>query len=420
MHDSRHLSRNDGRTLIRGVRCAFGPRETIQVSIQITAGRVTHIVKESCISHTVKSGYTEIDLSGFLIMPGLVNAHDHLQFALYPRLGDPPYRNYIDWGADIHDKYSNVIAKHRTVPKDVRLWWGGIRNLLCGATTVSHHDPLWPELQREDFPVKVVQQYGWGHSLALGGDLRRARSATPEGSAFVVHACEGVDEQAREELFGLDRMGLLDASTVLVHGLAINKQGIALMRERGASLIVCPSSNSFLFEKLPDMALFGTLENVVLGNDSPLTAEGDLLDEIRFAIRSCGVSSERAYRMVTEAPAAVLRLRDAAGSIKISGPGHLIAVRDTGHNAADRFQTLSMADIEFVMIGDRVQLASESIVERLPAQTREGLEALWIDGTIRWLRAPVKELLRKAEEMLGSGEVRLGGRPVRLPAWSGA
>jgi hypothetical protein len=420
MRDPRRPSRNDGRTVIRGAHCAFGPRESIQVSIQIAAGRVTHIVKESCIPSTAKSGYTEIDLSGFLIMPGLVNAHDHLQFALYPRLGDSPYRNYIDWGTDIHDKYPDVIAKHRTVPKDVRLWWGGIRNLLCGATTVSHHDPLWPELQREDFPVRVVQQYGWGHSLALGDDLRRAHSATPKGSAFIVHACEGVDEQAREELFGLDRMGLLDASTVLVHGLAINAEGVALMRERRVSLIVCPSSNSFLFEELPDMALLGTIENVVLGNDSALTAEGDLLDEIRFAIRCCGVPSEKAYRMVTEAPAAVLRLGDTAGPIKISGPGHLIAVRDTGHNAADRLQTLCMTDIEFVMIGDRVQLASESIVERLPAQTREGLEPLWIDGTIRWLRAPVKELLRKAEEVLGPGEVRLGGRPVRLPTWSGA
>jgi cytosine/adenosine deaminase-related metal-dependent hydrolase len=235
-----------------------------------------------------------------------------------------------------------------------------------------------------------------------------------------VHACEGVDEQAREELFGLDRMGLLDASTVLVHGLAINAEGVALMRERQVSLIVCPSSNNFLFEELPDMALLDSIEDVVLGNDSPLTAKGDLLDEIRFAMRFCSIPPEKAYRMVTEAPAAVLRVGDAAGSIKLSGPGHLIAVRDTGHDAADRLQTLSMTDIEFVMIGDRVQLASESILERLPAQTREGLEPLWIDGTIRWLRAPVKDLLRKAEEVLGPGEVRLGGRSVRLPTCSGA
>ena len=415
MHDPRRLLRNDSRTAIRGARCALGPRESARASIQVTAGRVSHIVSESCLSSALQPGSTEIDLNGFLVMPGFINAHDHLQFGLYPRLGDPPYRNYIDWGTDIHEKSADVISKYRTVPQDVRLWWGGIRNLLCGATTVSHHDPLWPELQREEFPVRVVQQYGWGHSLALGGDLLRARSVTPGGSAFIVHACEGVDEQSCDELFGLDRLGLLDASAVLVHGLAINAEGVALMRARRASLIVCPSSNNFLFEELPDMALLGTIDGVVLGNDSPLTAEGDLLDEIRFAIRFCGISPEIAYRMVTEAPAAVLRLGGGEGSIKVSGPGHLIAVRDTGHDAAARLQTLSMTDIEFVMIGDRVQLASETIVERLLPQTREGLEPLRIDGTIRWLRAPVRDLLRKAEEVLGPGEVRLGGRSVRLP-----
>jgi hypothetical protein len=400
--------------LVHGGRCAIGPRETVRASIQIAGGRVTYILSDMSLLPTSTWDCTEIDLRGFLILPGLINAHDHLEYALFPKLANPPYRNYVDWGTDIHNKFPDVIEKHRAVPKDLRVWWGGIRNLLCGATTVSHHNPLWPELQREDFPVRVVQEYGWAHSFALGGDLRTARSATPEGCAFIVHACEGVDEEAREELWGLDRLELLDASAVLVHGLAIDHAGVALMRERRASLIVCPSSNYFLFGKLPDMALLGGIDDVALGNDSPLTAEGDLLDEIRFAMRSCGITPETAYRMVTEAPAAILRLRDAEGSIRVSGVGDLIAVRDTGEDAAERLRTLSMSDVEFVMIGGCVQLASEAILERLPPPAKHGLEPLWIDGTIRWLRAPVKELLRKTEEVLGKGKVRLGGKTVRI------
>ena len=271
------------RRVIRGARCAFGPRTCTSASIRISGGRVTHV--ESDTSGSTRASARELDLSDFLVMPGLINAHDHLQFALHPKLGDPPYRNYIDWGIDIHNQFPDVIAKYGAVPKGVRLAWGGIRNLFCGATTVSHHDPLWPELQDEKFPVRVVQRVGWGHSLALGGDLRATRSALPEGYPFIIHACEGVDEQAREELLGLERLGVLGAPTVIVHGLALDETGIALMRERRTSLIVCPSSNSFLYGKLPDMTLLGTLDNVALGNDSPLTAIGDLLDEIRFAIR---------------------------------------------------------------------------------------------------------------------------------------
>ncbi len=304
--------------LVHGARCAIGPRESKRASIEIIDGRITRILSHSSLLTTAKADYPKIDLSGFLIMPGLINAHDHLEFSTFPRLANPPYRNYIDWGTDIHKTFSDVIAKHRAVPKTLRLWWGGIRNLLCGATTVSHHNPLWPELQREDFPVRVIQEYGWGHSLALGGDLRAARSATPDGRAFIVHACEGVDQEAREELWRLDRLGLLDDSAVLVHGLAIDHEGTALMRERRTSLIVCPSSNNFLFGALPDMSLLGSIENVALGSDSPLTAEGDLLDEIQFAMRFCNISSPVAYRMVTEAPAAILRLKGGEGSIKIN------------------------------------------------------------------------------------------------------
>jgi hypothetical protein len=146
-----------------------------------------------------------------------------------------------------------------------------------------------------------------------------------------------------------------------------------------------------------------------------LTAEGDLLDEIRFAISFCNISPQAAYRMVTEAPAATLRLRDEEGSIRISGRGDLFAVRDTGHDAADRLQALSINDVELVVLGGRVHLASETILERLPLSATQGLQPLWIDGTIRWLRAPVKELLRKTEQILGKGEVRLGDKLVRIP-----
>jgi hypothetical protein len=74
-----------------------------------------------------------------------------------------------------------------------------------------------------------------------------------------------------------------------------------------------------------------------------------------------------------------------------------------------------MHDVEFVMVAGCVQLASETIMKRLPEATVQGLEPLWIDGAIRWVRAPVRELLAKAEEVLGKGKVQLGGRTVLIP-----
>ncbi|HUA91219.1 MAG TPA: amidohydrolase family protein [Terracidiphilus sp.] len=402
-------------TVLRGARCAIGSQTSPYASICIDGGRITRIVlSSSSVQHTVP-GKTEIDLSGFFVMPGLINAHDHLEFSLYPRLGDPPYRNYVEWGEDIHRKFADVIAKLHSIPKSVRLWWGGIRNLLCGVTTVAHHNPLWPELQSQEFPIRVVHKCGWGHSLALGGDLRAARARTPAGSPFIVHACEGVDELAREELAGLDRLGLLDNDTILVHGLALDRNGVALMRERGSSLIVCPSSNHFLFDAVPDVSLFDPIENLTLGSDSPLTAEGDLLDEIRFALRFCGIAPQTAYRMVTAAPAAILRLQDAEGFIAESGSADLIAMRDTGRSPAESLATLSASEIELVMIQGRVQLASATVLKRLPPEITQGLEPLAVDGAVRWLRAPVKKLLLATTQVFAEDALRLGSKRIQAP-----
>jgi cytosine/adenosine deaminase-related metal-dependent hydrolase len=406
----------DERIVIHGARLARGPWEAVHASIRIVAGRINRIETDPFPAISAASKVETIDLGGFMVMPGLINAHDHLGFALFPRIGDPPYRNYIDWGEDIHDQFPDVIAGYRAVPKNTRLWWSGIRNLLCGVTTVCHHDPLWPELSRVDFPVRVLRHNAWAHSLAFGGDLSMKCAATPKGRAFILHACEGVDELARKELWELDRLGVLNSNTILVHGLAIDPEGVALMIQRQASLIICPSSNYFLFGKLPDITQLSLIGRVALGSDSPLTATGDLLDEIRFAIDRCGILPDQAYRMVTTIPAEILQLTGSEGAIEESGVGDLIAIRDTGSDPAERLRTLSMRDIEFVMIGGRVQLASEALIDRLPRSEQRGLEPLSIGEMTRWLRAPVIDLLRNTEEVLGTDAVRLGDRPLRLPA----
>jgi cytosine/adenosine deaminase-related metal-dependent hydrolase/ubiquinone/menaquinone biosynthesis C-methylase UbiE len=400
-------------SLLCRARLALGPAETVDATLRIAGDDVSQILSDRLRSRD--SDVHEIDLTGYMVMPGLINAHDHLEFALFPRLANPPYVNASAWAIDIQERFKDLIARHRSVPKEVRLWWGGIRNLLCGVTTVCHHNTHEAELYREDFPVRVLQNFGWSHSLTFGGDLRANRAATPAGYPFVIHACEGTDTAATEELWELDRIGILDKDSVLVHALALDDEGLSLLRRRGASVIICPSSNDYLFGRVPDIPRLERVGRTALGNDSPLTALGDLLDEIRFAIGLCDVSPKSAYDMVTKEPAEIFRLRNAAGSIKVSGAADLIAIRGTDGDAADRLHSLSAKEVELVVVGGRVQLSSPSMLGRIPKSMSSGLEPLWVDGTVRWLRAPVGRLLRQAEEVLGTDAVRLGGKPIRSP-----
>ena len=411
--DAARPENSGNRMSLAGARCALGPEESTAASLRICNGAIDRIVANGYAETCASSGL-EIDLTGYLLMPGMVNAHDHLEFALFPRLGNPPYANAAAWARDIQKNLASVIARHKAVAKEVRLWWGGIRNLLCGVTTVCHHNPPEPELQRADFPVHAIQNCGWAHSIAFGGDLRSAKAAALAGRPFIVHACEGIDDCARAELGQLDSLGLLDGDLVLIHGLAIDDDGAALLRDRGTSVVLCPSSNDYLFGVVPEVARLERIRDLALGSDSPLTAAGDLLDEIRFAIHNCGIAPPRAYRMATEAPASILRLTGGEGSMRAGAQADLIAVRDTGCTAARTLSTLSAAEIELVLVSGQVRLASSEMMNRLPAALSSGLEPLWCNGSLRWLRAPITQL-DEVERVLGAGAVQLGGKPIRRP-----
>jgi cytosine/adenosine deaminase-related metal-dependent hydrolase len=257
-----------------------------------------------------------------------------------------------------------------------------------------------------------MRNFGWAHSLAHGGDIQKLLSRTPLEAPFIMHVCEGVDELAKHEIFELDRLSALNPRSVIVHGVALDSAGVALMCDRQASLILCMSSNYFLFGRIPDISLLQKIGKLAIGNDSPLTAVGDLLDEIRFAIEYGSITADSAYAMVTEASAALLRLRSGQGTIRLSAPADLIAVRDTGDPPAIRLGNLTWKDVEFVMVAGQVRLASDDVRNRLQPYLQRGLERLVIEGELRWVRAPIDALLQEAEEVLGKGNLHLAGRRI--------
>jgi cytosine/adenosine deaminase-related metal-dependent hydrolase/ubiquinone/menaquinone biosynthesis C-methylase UbiE len=393
---------------ISGASYAIGPEAATSASIAIDRGYI-HSISHRGESHS--SSALSIDLPGYLLLPGLINAHDHLEFGLFPNLGSGPYQNSVEWAKEIHRTHAALITRHRKVPRAVRLWWGAIRNLLCGVTTVCHHNPLSRELLAADFPVRVLSKFGWAHSLEMDPNLIHNFDHTPPNLPFILHAAEGVDAKSAQEIFDLDRMQVLDDRTVLVHGLALNPKAVALLNRRHSALVICPTSNQFLFHCTPSSTLIKSINRVVLGSDSPLTSAGDLLNEISFARNEIGLDANFLYEMVTARSSNVLRLRNGEGHLKPGSVADIIAVRDKGLTPAETVAQLTFDQIEMVVLSGKVQLASAPLYDRLPNSLKAGLQPLVVDGHQRWVRAPIDNLFAEARKFVGR-DIRLSGKKV--------
>jgi cytosine/adenosine deaminase-related metal-dependent hydrolase len=384
--------------ILRGARVALGPEEAEALDIEIGNGKIQSIGKPA-------KGADVLDLEGHLILPGLINAHDHLEFNLYPRLGKGPYPNAGAWARDVYRPKTSPIAEHLRVPKNARLLWGGLKNLLSGVTTVCHHNPRENSVFDRNFPVRVLKEFGWAHSLEFSRDVALRFELTPPDWPFILHLGEGTDDQAKREVFDLDEMGALDSRTVLTHAVGLNKRGLKLAKERGASLIWCPSSNLFLLGRTLAAGTLRSCIPVALGSDSALTGEGDLLDEIRVARRVSRLPSPVIYRMVTTEAARILRLRGGAGSLLAGGAADLIAIPDSGRSPSEA--PLRMKSPVLVIIAGEIKLIAPELRRRA-----SGLHCLNVEGRGDVLvRANVASLLRQTRQAIG-GEIRLAGRRV--------
>ena len=348
-----------------------------------------------------------VDVSGHVILPGLINAHDHLEFSLFPRLGRGPYPNAAAWAEDIYRPEESPVKEHLSVPKPVRLVWGGIKNLLSGVTTVAHHNPYEAAVFGRSFPVRVVRRFGWAHSLHFSPDVGERFRATRAGWPFIIHAAEGTDSAARDEGFRLDKMGALTRRTVLVHATGLDADGLDLVRKRGASIIWCPSSNLFTLGRTLGEDVLRSGVPIALGTDSSLTSAGALREELCTA---AGVALEEVYAMVTERAARILRLNHGEGALREGGAADLVAVADRDGSPAEALHSICP---ELVIAGGRIQLASVRFAERLPGPLKAHLNPIQLDGC-RWLiAADTKRLVETTSGLLGP-DFRLGGRRVSL------
>lgn len=333
-----------------------------------------------------------IDLVGYAVYPGLINAHDHLELNHFPRTKfREVYPNAREWSDDVSRHLnSSPYLELRTAPLADRCFIGGLKNLLCGATTVAHHNPLHPPLKKWDFPVRVVRKYKWSHSLYLTPveeiqwSYHKARR-----QVWMIHAAEGTDEIAAGEFGKLSQLGVIGPNTVLIHGVGLNDADTRLAIERGASLVWCPSTNLYLLGKTASVQQWAQAGRVALGSDSRLTADGDLLDELGVAYATGQVDAATLVAMVTEYPRQILKLKD-SGSLKKGQSADLI-VLPSHDNPDEALVSAKRADLSLVVRRGQVMIGDPKLVRQFPGQ----FERVILDGREKLMAKKLADRVRR-------------------------
>jgi hypothetical protein len=319
-------------------------------------------------------------VSGWVVLPALVNAHDHLSLNHYPRTR--PRERYVsahDWGADVNALLDQPPYRDlRARPLRDRLFIGGVKNLLCGALMVMHHDPPHRSLWSRDYPVRVVRRYTWAHSFGFADDaaIMRAHRRARWGASFWMHLAEGTDARAAGEYARLKALGCAGARTVIIHGVGLTDADIADAARQVRALVTCPTTNLYL---LGDTARLGAWRaaggRVWVGSDSRLTAQGDLLDEIAVLCDE-GEPAPQALR------------RTAQESMMPGGaPDDWIVVPENAR------MPLRRADLGLVVRGGRALIGDPPLMR---AHARAPHEPCWLDGREKRIDARLAMRIRIA------------------------
>ncbi len=302
------------------------------------------------------------------VRPGLINAHDHLHRNHYGRLGAGPYANAYRWAEDIQLRFARRIAAGRRLPRRSALLAGAWKNLFAGVTTVVHHD-AWEKDFERGFPVRVARVPS---ADSLGMEQRLDHDSS---RPLCLHVAEGVDEVAAGEVAELATRGLLNERLIAVHGVGVLPGDVEQFWRSGAALTWCPTSNNFLLGRTASKELLDSGCDLLLGSDSTLTADGDLLDDFRAASVTRLIDDSRLEDAVGRTPAARLGLPQP--SLEPGSAADLILLDAP-------LSTASASDVALTMVGGLPRVASADIAPHLGALSAAGTR-MRIGPVVRWI-----------------------------------
>mgnify|MGYP000227444242 CR=1 FL=1 len=358
-----------------------------------------------------------LDMTGKLLMPGLVDCHNHLgnwnMYAITGLLSEPVIKQ--------PDRLLKVIYPAYTLIDEVDSYdvnmMGYLNAIKTGTTTVANSYIWTDEVARAavdsglrvDLAPCIHQSIGYPDSKSIEDDLVQAESMIqkwhgaaegriryrlqPETSyqceewvfeacarlaaqyhvGLATHIAEDQNATAKAariwpegELRKLYQTGFIGPNTLLYHGSLLRGSDLELLASSGAAIAHCPISNlkRGAVAAVPEMLRLGV--RVGLGVDYP---NNDLFNVMRIAslIHTIlpedhkGLSEKESLFLATQGGADALGIGDEVGSIAVGKKADLITL-DT-HNNTRLFPIWEETAVNMIRLNGAGQDVSDVIVD---------------------------------------------------------
>ena len=382
--------------------------------VVVEGGRITCV---DCDCSAKAQGATTVLCADTVLSPGLINAHDHVGWSLgVPATYSPVYNHRNDWRKGDTSKNLPRVPQPGQNTAGRAVAWGELRMLMGGTTSIagsgaapglirnldvaSRREGLPGTLNYSTFPLD-----DGGGSNGTGGIQKTGTcdygtgidkptdTAIQNADAYLPHVSEGINEASQNEfrcLSGAGPSDLILPKTGVIHGIGLFAADVALMAQRGSSLIWSPRTNISLYGHTASVTLYRRFGvNIALGTDWVLSGsmnmarELECVDYLNKNHYNNTFSDKDIFDMATVNSAKATGTQSLIGSIKEGLFADLVlfsATRSTGYRAVIDART---EDTVLVWRGGTPLYGDKALMEGLLPNNAQGCDELLVCGATK-------------------------------------
>lgn len=333
----------------------------------VRGGEIMAIIKAGEAVPADASGAKVIETGG-AIYPGLIDLHNHPEYAIYPLLPIPrAYKDRYEWRF-YDDAYNQRITYPQVVLANADYFnlameigrYGEYKALVGGTTTLQGGRANLPYSTAECL-VRNIENTRVGAKLAASridigrdavewADLLKAKNS----GLLVIHLAEGPSSRMATEYESIRKSGLVGPELIAIHGVGLTEEQFKDMAANGVKLVWSPLSNFLLYGKTANVAAAKRAGvNISLAPDWAPSGSKSVLGELKVAdlvnrhqLKSLFTDRDMAF-MVTRNPARAMGWGDRVGQISVGFVADLLVIDD---RQADPYRNLIDATEENIRV----------------------------------------------------------------------